>query len=153
VADLRLISLVGVDLTAAVAAPIASMCLKAYWPLQVGAAVVGVWTFLLVWIIQHGAADSDRNRTAVRDAIVSAFVTTELMIVSWSVFSRLGTEKDAASLDPLAQTLLAHFTYLTGIVIAAHLGAGALEKYGAQRSGQQPDGSESQSVPDPDTGS
>lgn len=145
-------SLIGVDLTIAVAAPIASVCLKAYWPLQVGAAVVGVWTFLLVWIIQHEAGEADRKRTAVRDAIVSAFVTTYLLIVSWSVFSRLATEKDAASLDPLAQTLLAHFTYLTGIVVAAHLGAGALEKYGAQRS-QQSGGSESQSAADPDTGS
>ena len=147
VAVLGLKSLVGVDVAVAVGAPIVGVRLAAYWPLQIGGALVGVWTFLLVWIIQHDAGDPNRDRTAVRDAIVSAFVTTYLVMVSWCVFSRLATDQHAASLDPLAQTLVSNFTYLTGIVVAAHVGAGAVEKYGAQRagnSGKASDGTGSQ---------
>lgn len=130
--------LVAVDVIVAVGAPILAAERSEYWPLQVGAALVGVWTFLMVWIIQHRHIDEERNRTAVRDAIVSAFVTSYLIIVSWSLFSRSGTGQQMGNLDPLAQTLLAHFTYLTGIVVAAHVGAGALETVG-RRSGSSPD--------------
>jgi hypothetical protein len=64
-------------------------------------------------------------------------VTTYLAVVSWGVFAHVATPKDAAGLDPLAQTLIPHFAYLTGIVVAAHFGAGALETLESQRSGQQ----------------
>ncbi|MEV0671414.1 hypothetical protein [Mycobacterium sp. NPDC050441] len=139
-ADVKLVSLIAVDVVVAVAAPIVAAARSSYCPLQVGAALVGVWTFLMVWAIQHHRkADRERNRTAVRDAIVSAFVTTYLMVVSWSLFSRAATGHEMGNLDPLAQTMLAHFTYLTGIVVAAHVGAGALEAVGARRSGSQSD--------------
>jgi hypothetical protein len=149
---LALKSLIGVDVVVAVVAPVAAARLAAYWPLQIGSGLVGVWTFLMVWTIQHAADDPNRNRTAVRDAIAYAFVTTYLVIVSWSVFSRLATHNDTTSLDPLAQTLLSHFTYLTGIVVTAHLGAGALERFGTQRSGKQNGDNGSQFTPDTDTG-
>jgi hypothetical protein len=141
VSTFKLTALVVGDLLVAIAAPASAVGLNpdSYWPLQIGAALIGVWTFLMVWMIQHGADASERRRTAVRDAIAAAFVTTYLVIVSWSVFSRLATNQDVANLDPLAVTLVSHFTYLTGIVVAAHVGAGALEKFGAQRSGLQPD--------------
>ncbi|MGW4098592.1 hypothetical protein [Mycobacterium sp. NPDC004974] len=139
-AEVKLVSLVAVDVIVAVAAPIAAAELSEYWPLQVGAALVGLWTFLMVWIIQHGNSDPERNRTAVRDAIVSAFVTSYLIIVSWSLFSRANNGQPMGNVDPLAHTLLAHFTYLTGIVVAAHVGAGALESVRARRSGTPSDG-------------
>jgi amino acid transporter len=138
-AEVELVALVAVDVAVAVAAPVTAAALSTYCPLQIGAALVGVWTFLMVWRIQHGNSERERKRTAVRDAIVSAFVASYLVIVGWSLFARTESGHLAGNLDPLAQTLLAHFTYLTGIVVAAHVGAGAVEAVGARRSGTQPD--------------
>ncbi len=130
----KLMVLIGVDVLVVVVAPVFACLCKSTSAFQAGAALVGVWTFLMVWAIQHGVDDHERNRTAVRDAIVFAFVTTYLAVIGWTAF--WPPDGKQSELPSLTGMFGSHFTYLTGIVVAAHIGAGALEKLGSQRTGQ-----------------
>jgi hypothetical protein len=65
--------------------------------------------------------------------------------MGWTVFSPPAT--DTSGLTSLADLFGSHFSYLTGIVVAAHIGAGALEKFGSQRTGQPSNATGSRQLP------
>lgn len=92
-------------------------------PLEAGAAVIAVATFLGVWLLQrHGGAGRD-DRNSMRDGIAAAFVVTYLVIVGWAAFMR-GQEAQT----PLALTVVPNFTVLTGVVVGGYFGADAIKQ-------------------------
>ncbi|OBI18361.1 hypothetical protein A5713_18035 [Mycobacterium sp. E2497] len=92
-------------------------------PLEAGAAVIAIGTFLGVWLLQRyrGAGRSDRN--SMRDAIAAAFVATYLVIVGWATFSKLGGDQ-----TQLARDLVTNFTVLVGVVVGGYFGADAIKQ-------------------------
>jgi hypothetical protein len=100
-------------------------------PLQAGAALVAVVTFVGVWAIQ-------RSRGAVeivsemRDAISAAVIVVYLIILSWSAFfPRIGSA--GGVLNPLTSTFITNFTALTGVVVGFYFTTTAATQIAAQR--------------------
>ena len=117
-----LLAMVMIDASTAVAAPILDTLWFRYQisnadiPLQCGAALIAVITFVGVWLIQ-------RSRTAVepasemRDAISASVIVVYLVILCWSTFFPRLNPSNHTTLNPLTSTFITNFTAVTGIVI------------------------------------
>jgi hypothetical protein len=136
--DWRVIALVGVDLAIAAAGPVWDRHSNTDMPLEMGAAVVAVWTYFMVWLIQRRSVEAIENPASnpIRDAIAAAFVVTYLVIVGWTAFFHLFKEGEQYQLAPLTQMFVTNFTFLTGVVVGSYFGADVVKQV-AQIRGQQ----------------
>jgi hypothetical protein len=128
--DARLIGLIGVDAAIAGVAPVVNSYWNADIPLQVGAALLAVWTFFMMWQIQRDPVNTARETAAnpIRDAVAAAFVMTYLVMVGWSTFFRVFTPEAKFELGPISKEFIANFTFLTGIVVGSYFGADAIKQ-------------------------
>lgn len=92
-------------------------------PLEAGAAVIAVVTFLGVWLLQRHVGAGRYDRNSMRDGIAAAFVVTYLVIVSWAAFMR-----GEQAVTPLAQAVIPNFTVLVGVVVGGYFGADAVKQ-------------------------
>jgi hypothetical protein len=128
-----------VDATVAVGAPIWDYYFtRSDIPLQVGAAVIAVVTFLGIWMVQHNLTGSGPETNSMRDAIAAAFVVTYLVIVGWATFLGFYSGERQETLNPLANTVLPSFTVLTGVVVGGYFGADAIKQVTHIRAAQGP---------------
>lgn len=117
--------LVAGDLVVAAGAPAWNYYVKDYnTPLEAGAAVIAVGTFLGVWLLQRHAGAGRDDRNSMRDAIAAAFVVTYLVIVGWAAFIK--SSDDTA--PPLTKDLVGNFTVLVGVVVGGYFGADAVKQ-------------------------
>jgi hypothetical protein len=125
----QVVALVGVDFIAAAGAPVVDQ-LASYTntALQVAAAVIAVWTYFFVWLIQRDPVNKDPRTNSVRDAITASFVVTYLVMVSWSAFFNMAPANGQYALDPLGQTFISNFTFLTGVVVGSYFGADVVKQ-------------------------
>src|SRR5690242_11842963 len=128
--DWRVVTLVGVNLAIAAAGPVWDRHSDTDMPLEMGAAVVAVWTFFMVWLIQRDPAYARENPASnpLRDAIAAAFVVTYLVIVGWTAFFHLFSSVDHPALAPLTQTFVTNFTFLTGVVVGSYFGVDVVKQ-------------------------
>jgi hypothetical protein len=131
--DWRWLALIVGDVLIAVAGPVADSFgfVKA---MPIGAAVVAVWTYLLVWLIQRDPAHEGSKGTvkhgeksttnSMRDAITATFIVTYLVLVSWTAFLHEEEGKPAG----IATTFVSNFTFLTGIVVGFYFGTDAIRQ-------------------------
>lgn len=136
--DWRVVALVSVNLAVAAAGPVWDRHADTDMPLEMGAAVVAVWTFFMVWLIQRDPAYARENPASnpLRDAIAAAFVVTYLVIVGWTAFFHLFTSVEHPALAPLTQTFVSNFTFLTGVVVGSYFGVDVVKQV-VQIRGQQ----------------
>src|SRR5882757_9771827 len=140
--DARLIGLIGIDTTIAGVAPVANF----YWnpdiPLQVGAAILALWTFFMTWQIQRDPVNTATETAAnpIRDAIATAFVVTYLVMVGWSTFFRVFSPDTKFKLGPISEAFIPNFTVLTGIVVGSYFGADAIKQVAMVRNRQSDSG-------------
>ncbi|GAC1397104.1 MAG: hypothetical protein NVSMB60_06850 [Mycobacterium sp.] len=125
----QVLALVSVDLTAAAAAPIVDHLFSdTNTALQVAAAVIAVWTYFFVWVIQRDPVNKDPRTNSVRDAITASFVVTYLVMVAWTAFFNMASTDSQYALDPLGQTFISNFTFLTGVVVGSYFGADVVKQ-------------------------
>lgn len=113
------------DMVVAAGAPAVNYFVPRYnTPLEAGAAMIAVVTFLGVWLLQRqrGAGRDDRN--SMRDGIAAAFVVTYLVIVGWAAFMKVTEDQ----MPPLAQALIGNFTVLVGVVVGGYFGADTVKQ-------------------------
>jgi hypothetical protein len=109
-----------VDSVIAVAAPpidiwyLENVNHSAQIPLESGAALVAVVTFVGIWLIQRYWSGGDAL-TDMRSAISGSFIVVYLVILSWSAFFPPGF--NTGILDYLSSTFISNFTVLTGVVV------------------------------------
>lgn len=112
------------DLVIAAGAPIWNRYVQPYnTPLEAGAAVIAVATFLGVWLLQRHGGAGRHDRNSMRDGIAAAFVVTYLVIVGWAAFSFLGQGE-----TPLTKDLVGNFTVLVGVVVGGYFGADTVKQ-------------------------
>lgn len=124
-----------IDSTAAVAAPpintwyLHTQRSGAQVPLESGAALIAVTTFVGIWLIQRQRSFSD-TLGDMRAAIAGSFILVYLVIVVWSAFFAYG---NAGPLNVLSSTLITNFTVLTGVVIASYFATATANTIAASR--------------------
>lgn len=121
------VTLVVVDVVVAAGAPNWNYYIPQFnTPLEAGAAMIAVATFLGVWLLQRhgGAGRSDRN--SMRDGIAASFVVTYLVIVGWAAFIK--SYNDQSFQLPLTKDLVGNFTVLVGVVVGGYFGADAVKQ-------------------------
>lgn len=117
-------TLVAGDLVVAAGAPVWNRYVEPFnIPLESGAAVMAVGTFLGVWLLQRHAGAGRDERNSMRDAIAAAFVVTYLVIVGWATFFKGDTER-----PELSKEVVGSFTVLVGVVIGGYFGADAIKQ-------------------------
>ena len=102
-------------------------------PLQAGAALIAVVTFVGVWLIQR-LRPNVGPVSEMRDAIAAAVVVVYLVILGWSSFFPTISKSSGETLNPLTSTFITNFTALTGIVIGFYFTSTAATQIAARRS-------------------
>jgi hypothetical protein len=98
-------------------------------PLESGAALIAVTTFVGIWVIQRRRSSSD-TLVEMRSAIAGSFILVYLVMVGWSAFFAYGS---SGPLNTLSNTLITNFTVLTGVVIASFFASSAASSIAAGR--------------------
>lgn len=98
-------------------------------PLESGAALIAVTTFVGIWLIQRQRSSSD-TLMDMRSAIAGSFILVYLVMVVWSAFFAYG---NSGQLNVLSSTLITNFTVLAGVVIAFYFATSAASSIAASR--------------------
>jgi hypothetical protein len=104
-------------------------------PLQGGAALIAVVTFVGIWLIQRSRPSVD-SLSEMRDAIAAAVVVVYLVILAWSSFFPQISKSSNEELNPLTSTFITNFTALTGVVIGFYFTSTAATQIAANKSKQ-----------------
>jgi hypothetical protein len=129
--------MLAVDSVAAVAAPpintwyLHTQRTGAQVPLESGAALIAVTTFIGICFIQRKRSSSD-TLVDMRSAIAGSFILVYLVMVVWSAFFAYG---NSGQLNVLSSTLITNFTVLAGIVIGFYFTTSAATSIAASRRG------------------
>lgn len=124
-----------IDSVAAVAAPpintwyLHTQGTGAQIPLESGAALIAVTTFVGIWLIQRQRSSSDTS-VDMRSAIAGSFILVYMVMVVWSAFFAYG---NSGQLNVLSSTLITNFTVLAGVVVASYFTASAASAIAADR--------------------
>jgi drug/metabolite transporter (DMT)-like permease len=102
-------------------------------PLQGGAALIAVVTFVGIWLIQRSRPSVD-PLSEMRDAITAAVVVVYLVILAWSSFLPQISKTSNQTLNPLTSTFITNFTALTGVVIGFYFTSTAAAQISANKS-------------------
>ncbi|ADE36571.1 hypothetical protein [Methanohalophilus mahii] len=96
-------------------------------PAHIGWAVAstGIITFLgTLMLINHLSKSTDFDKGEVRKAMTGSFIVVYFSLVSLLTLTDIGISD-----TELAKTIIAHFTYLVGIVVVFYFGSRAVENY------------------------
>jgi hypothetical protein len=96
-------------------------------PTLIGWAVAstGIITFLgTLMLINHLSKSTDFDKGEVRKTMTGSFIVIYFSLVSLLTLTDIGISD-----TELAKTIIAHFTYLVGIVIVFYFGSRAVENY------------------------
>jgi drug/metabolite transporter (DMT)-like permease len=111
-------------------------------PLQAGAGLIAVVTFVGIWVIQRSRVNVEIV-SEMRDAISAAVIVVYLVILSWSAFfPRISSS--GGVLNPLTSTFITNFTALTGVVVGFYFTTTAATQIAAQRRSRASDNSAQQ---------
>jgi hypothetical protein len=75
-------------------------------------------------LINHLSKSTDFDKGEVRKTMTGSFIVIYFSLVSLLTLTDIG-----ASDTELAKTIIAHFTYLVGIVVVFYFGSRAVENY------------------------
>ena len=93
-------------------------------PIALSIAIVGIITFLGILVLTNLLSqDPDLSKAEMRRAIAGSS-----MVVYFTLLSLVTFSKDLPN-SGLAETAVAHFTYIVGIIIVFYFGSRSLEKY------------------------